>query len=217
MHPNQFGNPLPVTRPLEEDRVGAARPVVRLLVILDKSLSMAEHEERVTTSLRSFVDTLASAPNQPRYVVTLVGFSNEAETLLQCQPIETLAINYKADGESTALWDAMAHGFTLEKSRREHVVCLIVSDGEDNASTAVDQKQVAAMVRSRQEWGNWTIVWLNLQGKPSKSARTLGINCIDSTRDQINESLPAVASQISRVGARLAGGARKLSIEGQKR
>ena len=216
MYLNQFGNSLPAARLSERNRVGQSCTVVRLLVILDRSASMAEHEERVTTSLRRFVDTLVSTPNQRRYAVTLVGFSNEAETLFQGQPIETLAIDYRADGEGTALWDAMAHAFTLERSRQDPVICLIVSDGEDNASASADQRQITAMVRNRQEWGNWTILWLNLQGKPSKSARALGISCVDSNRDQINESLSAVAGQISRVGARLAGGARKLSIEGPK-
>jgi len=216
MHPIQFGNPLPSTRRLEEDRVDAARPVVRLLVILDKSYSMFEHQELVTTSIRSFVHTL-SASNQARYVATLVVFSNETETILQSQPIETLAIDYKADGEGTALWDAMAHAFTLEKSRREPVVCVIVTDGEENSSTEADQEQVASMIRSRREWGNWTFMWLNLQGKPSRDARALGFNCVDSTRERINESMSEVANRISHVATRLTGGDRRLLPGGWKR
>jgi hypothetical protein len=105
----------------------------------------------------------------------------------------------------------------LEKSRREPVICLIVSDGEDNVSREADQKQVASMIGSRCEWGNWTFLWLNLQGKPSKNARALGINCFDSTLVQINESLPEVANQIRRVGARLTGSNRRLLPPGLDR
>jgi Mg-chelatase subunit ChlD len=217
MHPNDFGTPLPSTQRMEQDRVDTARPVVRLLVILDKSLSMVEHQEQVTTSLRGFVQTLTSAPHQPRYVVTLVGFSNEAETLLEGQPIETLAIHYKADGEGTALWDALAHAFALEKSRRAHVICLIVSDGEENASRETDQRQIAAMVRNRLEWGNWIFLWLNLQGRPCKTAKALGITCVDSTRDRITEALRAVANQVCGVAARLTASTRRLAIDGAKR
>jgi hypothetical protein len=177
---------------------------------------MAAHEERVTESLRSFAETLRSATNQPRYLATLVQFADQAETIFVDEPIEKLGIAYKADGKGTALWDAMAHAFTLEKSRREPTVCLIVSDGDDNSSTEADQTQVAAMIRSRLEWGNWTFLWLNLQGKPSKNARALGIKCFDSTRDQITESLPEVAKQITRVAARLTGGDRRLLLEGKR-
>jgi hypothetical protein len=175
---------------------------------------MVAHEELVADALRSFVDTLRSAQNQPRYVTSLVEFADEAETILLRQPLEKLAIAYKADGEGTALWDAMAHAFMLEKSRRDRVICLIISDGEENSSREVDQKQVAAMVRSRIEWNTWTFLWLHLSGKPSKNARALGIDCMDSTREEIAKALPEVARQISRVGARLTGGDRGLLIEG---
>jgi hypothetical protein len=180
---------------------------------------MVGHEGQVAEALRSFVSTLRSAPNQPGYVATLVVFADEAETVFLRQPIEKLAIAYKADGEGTALWDAMAHAFILEKSRRERVICLIISDGEENCSREVDAKQVSSLVRSRMEWGNWTFLWLNLQGKPSKSARALGIPCLDSTRERIGESLPEVAKQISRVAARLVGGGRSrgLLLEGGRR
>jgi hypothetical protein len=60
MHRNQLGNLLPSTR-LEEHRLDAARPAVRLLVILDQSLSMAPHQNLVAESLRSFVNTLMGA------------------------------------------------------------------------------------------------------------------------------------------------------------
>ena len=210
MYQNPIRNPLPSTRQFKEDRLGAGRPSVRLLVILDQSLSMAPHQELVAESLRSFVNTLRGAPDQPRYIATLVGFADQVQTIFLAQPIEKLAISYKADGKGTALWDAMAHAFLLEKSRREHVVCLVISDGEENSSREADEKQVASMIRSRREWGNWTFLWLNLQGKPSKNARALGINCVDSTLDQINKSLPEVANQICRVAARLTGGDRRL-------
>jgi hypothetical protein len=109
------------------------------------------------------------------------------------------------------------HGPRLHAGEVAQVVCLIVSDGEENASKEADQEQVASMVRSRREWGNWTFLWLNLQGKRSKNARMLGINSVDSTLDQINESLPEVANQICRVGARLTGGGRRLLAGGSKR
>jgi hypothetical protein len=217
MHQDPIRNPLPSTRQFEGDQLGAVRPSVRLLLILDQSLSMAPHQELVAESLRSFVNTLKGAPDQPRYLATLVGFADQVQTIFLAQPIEKLAVSYKADGAGTALFDAMAHAFILEKSRREHVICLIVSDGEENASKEADREQVASMVRSRREWGNWTFLWLNLQGKPSKSARTLGINCVDSTLDQINKSLPEVANQICRVAARLTGGDRRLLPGGLKR
>lgn len=206
MHQYPISNsPLSIRRS-EECRPGDGHPkVVRLLLILDQSLSMASNEEVVAESLRSFITSLLSAPVQPRYIATLVGFAGQVQTISLAQPIEELAIAYKADGEGTALWDAMAHAFMLEKSRSEPVICLVVSDGEENSSREADQQQVASMIRSRREWGNWNFLWLNLQGKPSRNARALGIDCIDSTLDRINESLPEIANRICRAAVRLTG------------
>jgi hypothetical protein len=216
MSNNRIGNLHPLSRRLEQNLPDATSPDIRLLVILDRSLSMAPHEELVAGALRNFVSTLCKAPNHLRYVTTLIEFADGAETVLHRQPLENLAVTYKANGQGTALWDAMALAFTLEKSRQDRVICLVVSDGEENCSREADQKQVASMVRSRIEWGNWTFLWLNLQGKPSKSARSLGLNCFDSSCDQIGKALPQVAEQICRVAARVTADDRK-SVEGGRR
>jgi hypothetical protein len=167
---------------------------------------MAPFEREVTEALRNFVATLENAPGQPIYLVTLVAFADEAETITLLQPLEKLAIEYKANGKGTGLWDGMAHALALEKSRQERVVCLTITDGEENCSQEADQKQVAAMIQTRKEWGNWIFLWLNLQGRPSKAAKTLNIECLDSTREEIRRTLPEVAGRISRA-ARIAGNA----------
>jgi hypothetical protein len=207
---NQIDNPRPSVERLHENRPATARPTVRLLLILDRSLSMTEYEEQVTAGLCSFVHTLSNTPNQPRYIATLVEFADEPETIIVAQPLEKLAITYKANGEGTALWDAMAHAFVLEKSRHEATVCLIVTDGRDNRSVEADRKQVAAMVQARREWANWKFLWLDLEGKANKNARALGIDCLASTRSEVGKTLPAVAERISRVASRLTAGDRRL-------
>jgi hypothetical protein len=108
------------------------------------------------------------------------------------------------------LWDALAHTLVLEKSRRTAVVCLIVTDGEDNCSQEADSKQVHAMIQSRREWGNWLFLWLNLQGKPNKNARALGIDCLDCARQDIGKALSVSADRIARAVARLGGQTRTL-------
>ena len=211
---NRINGPHSSIERSRDNRPAAARPTIRLLVILDCSLSMAGCEEQVTAGLRSFVDTLNRAPAQPRYVATLVRFASEPETVISAQPLEKLAIAYKPTGEGTALRDAMAHAFVLEKSRQEPTICLIVTDGEDNCSREVDQKQVTAMVQARREWGNWKFLWLDLEGKPNRNARALGIDCIASNRNEVGKMLPEIAERISRAAARITAGDCRLLTEG---
>jgi Mg-chelatase subunit ChlD len=195
-----------------EDRPAVGHSTIRLLIVLDRSLSMAPHEQQVTIALRDFVAALKSAPEQPRYVVTLVTFADEPTTVCLHEPLEKLAIDYRADGKSTALWDALGHALVLEKSRHERVICVIVTDGEDNHSSEADQKQVAAMVRTRLEWGNWTFVWLSLTGKPSKAARAMNVECLTTTCGNVGKALPEVGGRISRA-ARAARGNPPIQIE----
>jgi hypothetical protein len=194
------------------DRSPETIPTVILLIILDRSLSMAAYEEQVTTGLHSFVRTLAHTPG-PRYLVTVVQFAGEPETSVRAMSLEKLSISYKPNGEGTALWDALAHSLVLEKSRQVPVICLIITDGEDNASREADWKQVRAMIQSRREWGNWVFLWLNLQGKPSKNAHTLAIDCVDCAREDIGNALPGLADRISRAVSRL-GSNKRILIEG---
>jgi hypothetical protein len=199
-----------------ETHPAAPRPTVRLLVILDRSLSMAPYEQQVTEALRNFVTTLQNAPDQPRYVATLVTFADEPETICLLQPLEKLTIDYKVSDKGTALWDGMAFSFLLEKSRHERVICLIITDGEENCSQEASQRQVAAMIQTRREWGNWTFLWLNLQGKPSRNAKALNIDCLNSTREDIGKALPEMAERISRAAARLGGNNPRVLPEGRR-
>lgn len=104
--------------------------------------SKVPHEELVVEALRSFVNTLRNSRNQPRYIATLVGLAAKVETIVLAQPIEKLAIAYKADGEGTALWDAMVHAFVKEKSRKEHIICLML-EGSSSADTTAKRGRPA--------------------------------------------------------------------------
>jgi hypothetical protein len=184
--------------------------------MVDKSISMAGSEPQVTEALRGFANTLQSASGQLRYLGTLVVFAGEPETIVLSQPLEKLAIDYRADGEGTAIFDALAYALPLEKSRTEPVICAIVSDGEENSSQEADERLVAAMIAARREMG-WTFLWLSLNGKSNRTARTLSIPCITTTRENIRQALPEVVKKIASTAARLVGTIPLRAIEGGRR
>jgi Mg-chelatase subunit ChlD len=137
-------------------------PMLRVVMILDRSQSMTGHEEHVIQAIRGFIGALLSGPATTRSVMTLVQFADEPEICALAQPLEKVSVSYTPTGTKTALWAAMAYSLSLEKARHEPVICVVVTDGEDNASAESDRKQVTAMIQSRREWGNWTFLWLNL-------------------------------------------------------
>jgi hypothetical protein len=179
---------------------------------------MADSELQVTKALRDFVTTLQRAPGQLRYLATLVTFAGEPETVVLAEPLEKLAIEYKADGAGgTALFDALAFALPLERSRNEVIVCCIISDGEENSSVEASERQVAAMVSARRELGNWIFLWLSLSGKPNRTARALSIECLTERREDVNQALPKLAERINRKAARLTGSIPLRAIEGGRR
>jgi hypothetical protein len=183
------------------------------LAIIDRSQSMAGCEQRATAALREFFEELKK--HRVRYSVRLVEFSQEV-TIHAPQPLEMISYEYKADGTATALWDALGQAMISEKSREELVICLIVTDGEENASKELSRRHVQAMIQAREEMGNWIFLFPNLQGKPNRSAQALGIKCFDYGREDIGTGLKAVAAQVSESVKRLRPGAGMRLIIGGK-
>jgi Mg-chelatase subunit ChlD len=200
-----------------DSRPATIRSTIRLLFILDKSRSMADSESQVTKALLGFVTTLQNPPGQLRYLATLVCFAHEPETIVVDQPLEQLAVEYKADGEGTALFDALAHALPLERSRDEMIICVIISDGQENSSKEANERQVAAMVSARRELGNWRFLWLSLDGKPNRTARAMSIECLTARREDISQALTQLAERIGRMATRLTGSAPLRAIEGGRR
>src|SRR5262249_13706075 len=154
----------PTARSHENRSPARPLPLVRFLPIIDRSKSMAGCEQRTTAALADFFEELKK--HKVNYSVRLVEFSEEVEVHAPCS-LEKIVYEYKADGAATALWDAMGQALISEKTREHLVVCLIVTDGEDNASRELDRRHIQEMVRAREEMGNWVFIFLNLQGKPN--------------------------------------------------
>src|SRR5215471_12546048 len=108
------------------------RPV-RLLVILDSSSSMAGYQAKVTEALHDFFHRLAGSPGE--YLVTLVEFSGPSQIRIatRAAPASEVSFYYQPEG-STALWDAIGCGLEAEATTTQPVVCLIITDGEENGS-----------------------------------------------------------------------------------
>ena len=87
----------------------------------------------------------------------------------------------------TALYDAIAEGVRLadeDKDFDERVICVIMTDGQENASRMTTGGQVRAMINDREVQGDWTFVYIGAD--PAKwsryTATPLG-NCSPFTND----------------------------------
>jgi hypothetical protein len=191
----------------------APRPV-RILAIVDASGSMAGYTAKVMRAMNDFWRTLAATADP--YLVTIIQFSSPFDIRVthQAAPVGEVTFNYHGEG-GTALWDAMGRGLSLESQTTDPVVCLILTDGEECSSREYTQHKVYALVQSAVWSGNWTFLWLNMQGAENPNPKALGIECLDFSRDDIVQVLTELASNLAQsVGRMRLTGERRVELAG---
>ena len=70
--------------------------------------------------------------------------------------------SYRPSG-GTALYDAIREGIKLvekDKMEKHRVVCVIITDGEENSSRYTSKQDVREMIRKRESEGSWTFVYI---------------------------------------------------------
>ena len=66
-------------------------------------------------------------------------------------------------GGGTALYDAIAEGVRLadkDKTEEERVICVIMTDGEENSSKETTKQQVKDIITGHEAKGNWTFLYI---------------------------------------------------------
>jgi hypothetical protein len=178
-------------------------PLIKLLVILDRSGSMADWKGPVLSAWEKYRSSVSK--HRARYLVTVTQFADELEVLVRSEPLDKVSVEYNPGKGGTALFDSLGQALLLERVRQpHHVYVLIATDGENTVSGEMTQQQIWGMIQARRESGNWTFLWLSLDGKPSRAARALGVECLDVPKDQIDKAFVAAATRLGREAVRIA-------------
>lgn len=129
-----------------------------LVMIVDRSGSMSSCKQDVIEGMNKFVAEQKKLPG--RCFLTTVIFDHEYEVCYESHDIQKLGYmgeeTYVPRG-STALYDAI--GRTIEmcrarfaKSNPDRIICVIVTDGHENASKEFTQEQVRKLVSDLDDW-----------------------------------------------------------------
>jgi hypothetical protein len=77
--------------------------------------------------------------------------------------------------KSTALYDAI--GSTIEWFRYEsHVLLVIITDGQENASTKYNKTQIMASLDEKKKYRDWTYVYLSNDLTNAAQGTTIGFD-----------------------------------------
>jgi len=164
---------------LETMQDGGFAATTHLLVVLDRSGSMANCWSDAIGGLNTFLKEQAQEPGSA--TLTLVAFDTHVEIPIDREPLEKVAgISGRKFGPrgSTALYDAIGQAVgRIEPAVADADRCLvlIITDGFENASREMDKAKTKALIERLQALGNWTFTYLSASFDAFADAGTIGV------------------------------------------
>lgn len=162
-----------------------------IAVILDESGSMGIKRSDVLGGFNTFLEEQRAVQEQARML--LVKFNTVYQTVCTDRPlaeVQPLTEKTYVPGGNTALFDAIAHSIRLAEqgaTKDDRVLCLIITDGEENSSKETTFDQVKDLIAAKEKTGVWTFVYLG--AAPSAFAHGMHISPLNVKRyDQDNPS-----------------------------
>jgi hypothetical protein len=156
-----------------------------IVMILDRSGSMESIAQDTIGGVNTFLAGQKAAPGEATF--TLVQFDDRYELVHDAVPIarvEPLTAQTFVPRGSTALLDTLARaidatGFRIaalpEAARPAKVVCVIVTDGAENASHTATRAQVFDKITHQRDVYQWEFVFLGANQDAIGEASKLGI------------------------------------------
>jgi len=149
----------------------------KIVIVLDESGSMQGIRNQMIKSINELILEQKAIKERPA-TFTLVKFNNRVHKMITNKlltEMDTLSTyDYNPNG-STALYDAI--GTTVDWFRNEQdVLMVIVTDGEENASTKYTKSQINKMIDEKKEKNNWTYVYLSSDLTTERQGNNIGLN-----------------------------------------
>lgn len=157
-----------------------------ITIILDKSGSMADCIDDTIGGFNQFIESQQKLPGECE--VSLVQFSNQSETCYKSVPVknvEQLTKEKYVPMGMTAMHDAIGKtiyekGVELarkpENERPSKVTFVIITDGQENASTTYNSLKIKEMITHQKEVYNWDFVFLGANIDTNAVSNSLNID-----------------------------------------
>jgi len=173
-----------------------------ITLILDESGSMQSCKGAALAGFNHYLATLKREPAETRFTLTLF---NSGKTEVRYRAVPVSAVNdldvetYRPQ-DGTPLYDAIGRTLSLAKQEapaEARKLCVILTDGEENASQEYSRKQVFDLIK-RYETQGWAFLYLGADHDVWAAGGDLGIagdsriafcrSTVDHTFDQLSEA-----------------------------
>lgn len=157
-------------------------------IVLDKSGSMASLRKQAVDGLNEYIQTVQNQRDQTSFV-TLCTFSNQSEFVHFNDSPDVLREitqeQYVPNG-GTAMLDAVGDVLTrLEETtdindKNNAYLVVVISDGQENASTRFTQAMISEKVKQYTDAGNWTFVYIGANQDLREVSKSMGVGLQNS-------------------------------------
>lgn len=134
-----------------------------IIFILDESGSMASMGSEPIQSTNKFIREQQATLVGDGTTFTLWKFSDSPTLVIDDKDLAeiTAFTEYNPSG-MTALYDAIGKAINtkLAKTRHDNVVCVILTDGEENASTKFNNSTIKKMISDAEHDHDWKFIYL---------------------------------------------------------
>jgi len=154
-----------------------------ITLILDRSGSMYTIKNATIESVNAFLRE--QKEENPKTSISLVLFDDVYDLVYECVKISDVKYlddkTYLPRG-TTALLDAI--GTTIQNTKQrlknsnpkpEQVLIVIVTDGQENASTKFEKNEIFSMIRKNETKKNWSFIFLGANQDAISESTSLGI------------------------------------------
>lgn len=183
----------------------------KIVIVLDESGSMENIRDKMRNSINDLINEQKQVKGRPA-TFTLVKFSDKVKRVIQNRPLDQInnltSEDYTPNG-STALYDAIGNTISWFRNEKD-VLMVIVTDGQENASTRYDRHMINDMIDEKKHHNNWSYVYLSCDLNTFAQGNNIGLkesslvsNCVVSQErygDFISNNLNTAISNCRRSG-----------------
>lgn len=171
----------------------------RIIIILDASGSMQSQKNDIIGSVNNTIlEQRAAMPNDTSTLFSVVTFNDQvhyAPTEWKLSNVPFLTNKTYVTQGSTALCDAI--GRTLSKYHNESdVICVIVTDGEENASHFYNHATITTLINQYKDTKNWNFIYLSEDVSTFQQGKNIGIDTYQSNCNNLMSSKGKMGSVV---------------------
>lgn len=164
-------------------------------LILDETGSMQSCKSAAITGFNQYLGRLRDEPADTQFTLTLFN-SSKTEVRYQAVPVRNvhhLDVETYRPHDTTPLYDAIGRTLTLARQQAPaemRKLCVILTDGLENASTEYTRKQIFDLIKACEKDG-WTFIYLGADHDVWAAGEQLGIagdNRVSFCRANIGET-----------------------------